>query len=72
MKHGSLRDKRIQGRRGHPGARKKTFRKKRAEEAEVGEDGNDFVDPEGDTGEEDWASEMTDSHDEEEADQGNA
>ncbi len=41
--------------------------------AEVGEsvDENDFVDPEGDTDEEAWTSEDTDSLDEGEADPGN-
>ncbi len=72
-KHKSLRDKRAQGCRGHHlGPRKKTFHKKRAEVAEVGEDEGDFIDPEGDTDEEAWTSETSDSHDEEEADQGNA
>ncbi len=53
--------------------RKKTFHKKRAEVAEVGEEEGDFVDPEGGTDEEAaWTSETSDSHDEEEMDQGNA
>ena len=66
-KHKGPRDKRTQSRRGHPGSKRKMFRKRRAEVAEVGKDEDDYVDPEGDTDEEAWASEMTDSHDEEEA-----
>ncbi len=71
-KHKSPRDKQTQGRRGHPGPKKKTFHRRWVEVAEVGEDGEDFVDPEEDTDEEAWATEMSDSYDEEEADQGNS
>ena len=73
-KHGSPGSKRAPSRRGRPLPKKRAFHQKRAEVAEVGEDmdGDDFVDPEGDTDEEAWASKAADSHDEEDADQGNA
>ncbi len=73
-RHKNPKDKRTPSRRGRPGLRKKTFRQKRAEVAEVGEadEGeSDFMDPEGETDDEVGASETTDSYEEEETDQGN-
>ncbi len=73
IKHKGPKDKQVQGRRGHPTLRKKTFTKKWAEVAEVCEEEDDFAEPEGGTDKEAaWTSEMSDSHDEEETDQGNA
>ncbi len=66
-------DRWAQGRRSHPTLRKKTFTKKRAEVAEVCEEEDDFAEPEGGTDKEAaWTSETSDSHNEEETDQGNA
>ncbi len=71
-RHRSPKDKRAQGRKGHPGPRKKTFHKKRADVAEVGEEEGDSAEPEGGTEEEaTWTSETSDSHDEEEMDHRN-
>ncbi len=72
MKHKSPKDKQTQSRRGHPTLKKKAFTKKRAEVAEVCKEEGDFAEPEGGTDEEAaWTSETSDSHDEEETDQGN-
>ena len=69
----SPKNTRATGQRGRPGPKRKVLHKKRAEVAEVGEgvDEDDFVDPEGDTDEEAWTSEATDSLDEEGTDPGN-
>ncbi len=72
-KHKSPMDRRAQSHKGHPGLRQKAFPKKRAEVAEVHEEEGDFTEPKGGTDEEvAWTSETSNSHDEEETDQGNA